>query len=732
MRKLEYEYYFVPQGTTRESHGDFKNEIWLDVGNRIEKGTFDHHGCMEKSINSTVGLLFEMPELLAETVNSINGKEKVRIYLHREPDTDTIFAVYFFKQFAEIEDTTSIKKSIIDFKKTKVGEKIIQFVNEIDQGDKDGIGEKTLYSHICKLDDEKLREYWGTKTAVEGFNKAIETGLLWVEEAIAKIREDDSFSIKKGEFSPNDEVGKIIRDEFPDEELASVVEERKKTEGKQTPTECYENDKKQGRLYIKNIELWKKNGSTEIVKAAIWNTIPSDPDSSYREAREEGAVVTFVPQKERQNNTDVIISLNKKSNKKGSSKEESDSDYSLKEVGEIYELMEQIYDKAFMERNGIMRRNYSRPRGDGKSKIFTSKPFSATSDPWYVSTSCDQVAAPKVGSGLSISQMIEILENITRMIKKSFVMSYDLKASQTDEHKYPNEEQIKGDKTEEQKDMPLPVELKPNEEVGNKSLFSWCQKVKKNAKTISREGKYPLVIAEVDSQLLSYSDDILKEVFMNLSDGAFLDADANSVLKLDYRTHIFVNQGIAAIFVATSDFTDNTKLLDGMLDMSTNNSIKDSSIISIFSKILYQREKYKEIGKFIGDFADHKRDIKSKRKELIMLLAGAQADECFNTQVELDCYKFISNALNVPELKGSLKESMEMISGYSQESVYGGMDFLSRITIPFVLIGTLFQIGALRFGPMLDVAAEKSFTAWTIISLLTLVITALLFFIRRE
>ena len=105
-------------------------------------------------------------------------------------------------------------------------------------------------------------------------------------------------------------------------------------------------------------------------------------------------------------------------------------------------------------------------------------------------------------------------------------------------------------------------------------------------------------------------------------------------------------------------------------------------------------------------------------------------------QVELDVFEFIYNALNVQDLKESVKDTMAMVSEYSKERVYANLNFLSIITIPFILFSTLFQMGVLRFEPVLDLNAGNmsvpTYVPWAIFLLIVVIITTIFLFARKK
>lgn len=723
---MNFEYYFVPAGTTRQSLGAVNNEIWLDVGNRIELGTFDHH-CDKTKYESTLEVFGKAKGFLKDTITSLDTNQVVRIYLHNYPDTDALFAAYIFQYCAQ--------NGYDQFEKELLGSSlwncICKYVNEIDRGEKTHSEEWTLYNLICRLDDNRLMEYWDVDDFHSSFYEMLNTGTRWVEQAITRLKENNQFDIKnEALFKEKDEdiEAAIIMRTVSEAEFKEAVDKKRRetkeaNENSSHSEVSYEKDKKQGALIIKNVELWTLEGRKDTVKAAIWNRNPSDPSSSYLLARKEGAVITFVPNVSKDGTRRTKVSLN--------NNEENKDKYSLKEVGEFYEQMEQIYDKSYLKSKGIMRRNYSRPRGDGSSSVFMEAPFSYTSDPWYLSEKYDMVDSPRVGTELSISEMIEILENITKMVKRSSTVSYNLElpdeSKNTKKQNKKSELVVKADcnKVADKQKLSMQIDFK---DATKTSLFKWCEEVNKDINLKCGQNRFPLIIAEVDSQLLTYSYEILNALFMRLSNGAYLDADERSVLRLDYRTHLYVNQRNAVLFVASNEIEACKGITSGILEIENEEKVRKSSITSIFNDILYQREMLKEIGKFIGDFKKQKKNIKKNREDLIELLAWAQAKECLDTQIELDCYKFIASRLGVPELRESVSESMEMISDYTKEAVYGKLDSLSQFTIPFILVATVFQMGFLRFSPAIDLVEGSridyaNIAAWIICAAITILVT---------
>ncbi len=675
----KYDYTFVEHGKTRDSGNSINNEIWLDVGNKIELGTFDHHGYQE-NFNSTVDILMKKIDLMDETRKELDSESPVRIFLHRNPDTDALFATFLLQFFFDNGKDEFCNR----FVNTKLGTIITSYVNDIDCGKEKVVDVATLYALICNIDIEPVREKIGIVNTYDLFNKEVEIALGWIRRIVdieeQYIEEGCWFNLYKWQYPDclNDEIASIINETI-------VVE----------ANNCYERDKIENRVVIENIKIWTKEGNVEDVKAAIWNDVPTSPSTSYQLARNEGAVLTFVPSID-DGKKSAIVAINRDID--GYEK------YSLREVAEMYEQLEQIYDRNFYERTGVLNRDYSKPRGDGKSSVFTQKPFAMTNDPWFVSAEYDIVDSPgKKGSLIPFEEMIEVLKNITKMVRQTYVVNYDLSI--------------------ESGGIKYDVSKKFNDAV---SLTKLTETIGGDIKN-TQNSEYPLVLVEVDSSLISHNYNILDAYFMNLSDGGYIDKTEAEVFRIDYRTHLYVNQASSVLFVATSDVQDDRKSLNGMLDWTSVISIKNSEFINLFSQVLYQRESFKSIGRFIGDFQNKKRrELTRENEELIRLLAKAQANECIDSQLESDIYDFIYRVLRVDVLKADVKESMSLVSEHTKDTVYGNLDKLSLVTIPFIIISTLFQIGFLRFATIVNFENETALV-WKIGPWIVLVVVTVIF-----
>jgi hypothetical protein len=246
--------------------------------------------------------------------------------------------------------------------------------------------------------------------------------------------------------------------------------------------------------------------------------------------------------------------------------------------------------------------------------------------------------------------------------------------------------------------------------------------VTKRREELKKEGEndYYLIIAEVDASLISHNCDILDAYFMSMSDSAYIDEDRKNVLRLDYRTHLYVNQGYAVLFIATSDISDSSKLMNGMLNMTDVNTVENSKVVNLFRRVLKQRETFKDIGLFLSKIPVKSKELTEKRDKLVKTIAEAQKNECLDSQVELDTYKFIYDVFGIDRLKESVNNAMNIISDDMNEKSYSKLNFLSSITVPFVLVSQLFQIGLIRGESVIDF---ESHWLWGVIIVAVILIT---------
>ncbi|MCJ7481760.1 MAG: DHH family phosphoesterase [Thermodesulfovibrionales bacterium] len=112
---------FVAMGTSAPDPIP-QNEIWLDVGNRLDMGVLDHHAGDSDAPSSAHQVLSHIQDLI---VPHFNPGSILSIVLHKDPDLDAICSAWLVKK--HLLDSVDIQNKIPI-------EEIVQAVSENDQG----------------------------------------------------------------------------------------------------------------------------------------------------------------------------------------------------------------------------------------------------------------------------------------------------------------------------------------------------------------------------------------------------------------------------------------------------------------------------------------------------------------------------------------------------------------------------------------------------------------------
>ena len=99
MMMLNYRIIFEKHGALKPSSGLMKNEVWLDVGNTLGMGLFDHHqleGCP-----SAFSALVNNRGFLANLKESAQRQDPIIVHLHEEPDLDCVASYYALRFYLE-------------------------------------------------------------------------------------------------------------------------------------------------------------------------------------------------------------------------------------------------------------------------------------------------------------------------------------------------------------------------------------------------------------------------------------------------------------------------------------------------------------------------------------------------------------------------------------------------------------------------------------------------------
>lgn len=152
-------------------------------------------------------------------------------------------------------------------------------------------------------------------------------------------------------------------------------------------------------------------------------------------------------------------------------------------MAEILEQCEQIEEEEVFRQQGIYRRDHSHSR-DSFSH-FSKPPFDKTSDPWYVSDCGDIIDAPRIGSLLSYSEILSMLENASPMVKRIGVVRF-----------YAREGEV------------VPVQEAESAEISLGSLYSWTDQAVSELES-SEDQLHLFVRVAIDRDMLRHNNRLL-------------------------------------------------------------------------------------------------------------------------------------------------------------------------------------------------------------------------------
>ena len=381
---LNYRYWFEKHGALKHSSGTLDEEVWLDVGNSLEMGCFDHH--QVHGYGSTLMALLENLEYLENLKKSAEAQKEIIVHLHEEPDMDCVSCWFVVKYFLE----HTRQKFDALFGENGRARGLLSYVNNIDEGKGKVTDRPTLYALFSSLyiNKEKSKE---TDTYV------VEKGLELIALTIDLLSQKKDVDLSTYDFS------ELVSEEYTEE--IRIIK-----------NSVYEEEKKSNAISFEKISIWTKEGVLEEVPAAIWKELPRD-QYGYNFARKEGTIVTIVPYSIKGKNGDettrVFASINPDI--------DTEKKYSLKPIVQIIEQMEQMEEQRYYDQTGRYRRDHSKPRID--KSYLGEEPFSTTSDPWYFSPEEDLFDAPGAQSILDYEDIVEVIRSNGSTVKRSFVLS---------------------------------------------------------------------------------------------------------------------------------------------------------------------------------------------------------------------------------------------------------------------------------------------------------------------
>ena len=379
---LNYRIVFEKHGALRPSSGLMNNEVWLDVGNSLGMGLFDHH--QSEGYQSAFSALINNLHFLENLKKSSQEQDTVIVHMHEEPDLDCVASYYAVRFYLE-QNEPEISSFFGENGKGRILE---NYINDIDAGRNKITDYPTLYAIFSCIDEEREK-------SVETDTYVVDRGLELISTAL-ELSELTETKLIEYDFS------ECLEDSFANE--ISLVND----------SSSYENEKNNNEISFEQISIWTKKGDIKHVPAAIWKHRPRS-NNGYNYARKEGNVITIIPYSikgDDSETTRVFASVNPDIDK--------ETEYSLRPIAEIIEQMEQIEEQRLFEQEGTYRRDHSRPRET--TGLLGKMPFAATSDPWFVKPAEDLFDSPRIQSILSYEDILEVIRNNGSAVKKSYVV----------------------------------------------------------------------------------------------------------------------------------------------------------------------------------------------------------------------------------------------------------------------------------------------------------------------
>ena len=670
-KEINYTLIFEKHGELKRISGD--NHVWLDVGNSLENGFFDHHQNSEykSAYSAVINNLVGLKDLKA----SVDGGEEAIIHLHEEPDLDCIASYYVVQYYLEHDE----EETRNEFFNSVAVKTLEEYINDIDAGMNKNTAIPTLYAIFSNLDLDRQK-------SEETDRYIVEKGLELIEYALEALKKDKEINLSSHDCSKE-----LAARGFDFNTQIKYIAEQAK---------IYEEEKEDGTIIFEDIPVWTKDkdGKREsIVKVpgAIWKR-PSKSSNGYDYARKEGKTITVVPREikgyENSTTTSVFTSINP--DIKGY------ENYTLRPVAEVIEQMEQMEEQKLYEREGGYRRDHSRPRE--LTGHLGEMPFAATSDPWYVKPGGDLFDAPRNGSLLDYDDILGVLRNNGSAVRDTYVIDVE------DNNK---------------------ILLHPKENI---SISKWKQDVKKK---INESQHHIVVWGELDASIITKNNRILEAYCMNLVGRSFSEVKPDNIRFLDYRTCVYTDLKCTIFLTAAYEgMKKEDKVLSDIMDLSDENSIMESAILNDISKLVKHRNDLLKYGKRIGELqpGDRKK-VEGLNTDILSLSAQMQKDDMISNPVEREVYDFVKNEFDIAELKTSITEDIGIIVSETRDGFVSKFNILSSLAVPFVLIATLFQMGIIKIEAWLDVPEQGRTLGWIVtLAIIAIVVIWFLLWSKRK
>ena len=664
---INYIYVFEKHGMLAPSSGAMDNEVWIDVGNALEMGLFDHHQGNEGV--SAFSTIFDHQEFLENLKKSAAQGRDIIVHMHEAPDIDCIASLWLVRQFLELD-----KEEYNAFISSDVAKKLLHFVNDIDEGKGKDTYKPTLYAIFSNIGES-------TKYKNENINPlVVNKGLELISLAVDLLKSDPLTELYSYDFSVE------FSDTFA-EEIALISDAE------------YRREKDNEKIDFCNVEVWTKDNQLEVIRSAIWLEA-SNCCNGYNFARNEGYILTVFPRSVRDDDgsfTSVMVSIDP-----GKDIEEK---YTLKPIAEIIEQMEQIEEAYLFTGSGKYRRDYSKSRTDNGH--CSQKPFAVTSNPWFVAENESFFDAPYGGSLLRYEDIVELIKNNGSTVKKSFGISYKWKNTKS---------VVKADYVRNY--VPLSS--------FQKEVKSWTDPDNSQGRVgeksyVPGEGMR-IVFAEVDSSLIKHNNEMLKAVCMNIAGGTYHECSDDQFLFLDYRTVLYADQSFVIILAATSKKKDENSLdestynllsISDYINTANEKEFLNSPLIRQIIELFDFRNKMVETSKDTGNIKlSDRKAIESLNSKMLQLSLEHQKISIKESYIEKSVFNFLNEKYELENIRSSVMNETAVLVNEARDKMVSKFNTLSAFAVPFILIATVFQMGIIKFEELVNVTGFAANVGW--------------------
>ena len=379
-KNIGVKFEFVRNGTTAEQTPE-ENTIWIDVGNKMEKGIIDHHGDEKDDSVCATEMVYRHPELVLQNITNPN---ELTIVGHILPDFDCVASAYLVKKLVENGELTPEMEKVVEYAK-------LTDTGRINPGRNDVKNTYSILNAFAYMPENQNVSF------DELNNNIMKNGFRLIDYCLERIKQNPELTFDSpeliGDNSPFLEEIKLL--EQASKEYEEVLETADKTQ-----------------LSLPTLDGKAKNVPSAFVKDIPENELTRDMMKSW--LRDDGFVFTSIPVYDSHNfRTDDGQVLDDVKTSRVILSVAPGKGVNLEGLGK------NIEDKESEKCAELGIRRYSKGR-DG-SISYENRPGYESPDPWYDGRghNYEIIDGPMSGSVLSVGEINEIAMEYSKHIEKA-------------------------------------------------------------------------------------------------------------------------------------------------------------------------------------------------------------------------------------------------------------------------------------------------------------------------